>query len=132
MKYLGRHRVSSSRSCSSRSGTPAEDAGDNREEDGSNHREPSQGDARGDGEAAKLLASVLHKGADVFLSRGDSMVQLQVKCRMGSPHGCQVFHSCVRISSLSKKKVVHLLLSSGVDVELLKPKMDFANVYCFI
>ncbi len=64
------------RCCFSRCSTTAEDTGDNREEDSSNHRKPTERDARGDGKAAELLASVLHKGADVFLSRRDSVVQL--------------------------------------------------------
>jgi hypothetical protein len=60
------------------------------------------------------------------------MVQLEVERRVGSPHGCQVFYPCIRIGSLPEKESVHLLLSSRVYVELLKAKMNLANVYCFI
>jgi hypothetical protein len=81
---------------------------------------------------AELLASVLHEGADVLLSRGNSVVQLKVERSMGGPHCCQIFHTSVRVRSLPKEEGIHLLLSSRVDVELLKLKVDLANVYCFI
>ncbi len=51
---------------------------------------------------------------------------------MSGPHGCQIFYSSVRVRSLLKEEGVHFLLSSRVDVELLKPEVDLADVYCFV
>jgi hypothetical protein len=126
------HHVGNSRGCPSCSHAPTEDTGYYRKENNSNHSKITQGDASGDCKTTELLASVLHEGVDVFLGRGDCMVQFEVKCRVGSPHGCQVFDPCLRVSGLRDEEGVHLFLSGGVYVELLETEVDLANVYGLI
>ncbi len=60
------------------------------------------------------------------------MVQFEVKRRVGSPHGCQVFDPCLSVSGLPDEEGVHLFLSGRVHVKLLKAKVNLANVYCLI
>ncbi len=126
------HQVGNSRGCFSCSHTPTEYTSYYGKENSSNHSKATQGDARGDGKTTELLARVLHEGVDVFLGRRDCMVQLEVERRMGSPHGCQVFDPCLRVSGLPDEEGVHLFLSGRVYVKLLKAEVDLANVYGLI
>ena len=126
------HQVGNSRGCFSCSHTPTEDTGYYGKENSSNHSKATQGDARGDGKTTELLARVLHEGVDIFLSRRDRVVQLEVKRRVGSSHGCQVFDPCLRVSGLPNEEGVHLFLSGRVYVKLLKAKVSLANVYGLI
>ncbi len=64
-------------------------------------------------------AGALDKGSYVLLRRGHRRVQLEVDHRMGSLHGNHVLQLSVRLCSLPDEEGAHLLLSSGVDHELL-------------
>jgi hypothetical protein len=122
------NQVGSSRGCFSCSQTSTEDTSYYGKENSSNHSEATQGNARGDGETTKLLASVLHESVDVLLGRGDCMVQFEIECRVGGPHGCQVFDPRLGVSGLPYEKGVHLFLPCRVYVKLLKAEVNLANI----
>jgi hypothetical protein len=74
---LGGHQVGSGRRRFLGGYTSTEDTGHYGKENCCNHRESSQRDACGNGESTKLLTRVLHERVDVFLCRGDGMVEFK-------------------------------------------------------